>query len=445
MEIKIFSRLLAFIAVLTVSAQVFAQDTLPTPPLPPENYKLNKEFKKEYKLNKKFDKAAFKQNMVKFNFKMADMHKQLFVMNSKINKQVFVKMKDFDKKFKDFGKDFSGSFSGMVPDMSNSFNGLGINISDEEYKKQIASGEIIEKVKNYSKSYSVNSNDILQIVNKFGKVTVNTWNKNEFKVDVQMKFSSNNEEAVNDLIEGSSISDSKIGNVVSFKTNLASGKLKSNNNKNQKIDINYTVYMPAGNAIDINNQFGAVTLPDLSGKATIKVQFGNLIAQQLTNTQNDISISFTQDNTSTIEVFNGGKLKVQYSKFNVGVLNNADANFGFSTVDIDKIKGSADMDVKFGNGLNIGSIDKNTKTININAQFTKVNLDFKESDSFSFDVTSKMGGFDNNSGKAKVTSKTPSDEERGYSSTKTYKGYIGKSNSDNKITIIANFGAINFN
>jgi hypothetical protein len=175
------------------------------------------------------------------------------------------------------------------------------------------------------------------------------------------------------------------------------------------------------------------------------VQFGNLIAQQLTNTQNDISISFTQDNTSTIEVFNGGKLKVQYSKFNIGVLNNADANFGFSTVDIDKIKGSADMDVKFGKGVSIASIDKNTKTININAQFAKVNLDFKESDNFIFDVTSKMAGFDNSSGKAKVTSKTPSDEERGYSSTKTYKGYIGKSNSDNKITIIANFGEINFN
>jgi hypothetical protein len=56
METKIFNRLFAFIAVLTISAQVFAQDTLPAPPLPPENYKLNKEFKtnKEYKFNKEY-------------------------------------------------------------------------------------------------------------------------------------------------------------------------------------------------------------------------------------------------------------------------------------------------------------------------------------------------------------------------------------------------------
>ncbi|MFA6083368.1 hypothetical protein [Mucilaginibacter sp.] len=464
MEIRIFKRLLAFIAVLTISAQAFAQDTLPAPPLPPENYKLNKEYKHnkefktnkeykfntEFKLNKNFDKVAFKKNMVKFNLKMADLHKQMFVMNSKINTQVFVKMKDFDKKFnakfKDFGKDFSGSFNGMVPDVDVVINNnTSRNVSDKEYKKQIASGEITEKVKNYSKSYSVDGNDILQINNKFGKVTVNTWNKSEFKVDVQMKFSSNNEEAVNDLIEGSSISDSKTGNVVSFRTNLANGRSQSGGNNQQRIDINYTVYMPAGNAIDINNQFGAVILPDLSGKATIKVQFGNLIAQHLSNTQNDITINFTQGNTSTIEVFNGGKLKVQYSKFKVGILNNVDASFGFSSIDIDRLKGSADVSVKYGNGINVASIDKSVKNINIHSQFAKVNLDFKDSDDFTFDVTSKMGGFDNNSSKVKVTSKSPSDEDRGWSSTKNYKGYIGKDNGDSKIVINATFGRVSFN
>jgi len=462
MGIRIFNRLLAFIAVLTLSAQAFAQDTLPAPPLPPENYKLkeyknNKEFKtnKEYKFNKEFkfnrniDGAVFKQNMSKLNLKMADLHKQMFVMNSKINTKVFVKMKDFDKKFnakfKDFGKDFSGSFNGMVPDVDVAVNNTSRNVSDEEYKKQVANGEITEKIKNYSKSYSVDGNDVLQINNKFGKITVNTWNKSEFKVDVQMKFSSNNEEAVNDLIEGSSISDSKIGNVVSFRTNLASGKSQNGGNNQQRIDINYTVYMPAGNAIDINNQFGSVILPDLSGKATIKVQFGNLIAQHLSNTQNDITINFTQGNTSTIEFFNGGKLKVQYSKFKAGTLNNVDADFGFSNIDIDRLKGSADVSVKYGNGINIAGIDKSVKNININSQFAKVNLDFKDSDDFTFDVTSKMSGFDNNSSRAKVTSKSPSDEERGWSSTKNYKGYIGKNNSDSRIVINASFGRVSFN
>lgn len=446
METKIFNRALALIAVITISAHVFAQDTLPAPPLPPN--KLNNEFKefkfdKDFKFNKEFDKSAFK-------LKMADMNKQLAAMSNKLSKQMLVKMKGFDQKFKeqfkDFGKDFSGSFSGMVPDLKGnpgSFNNNS-SLSDEEYKKKIASGEITEKIKNYSKSYSVDGNDLLQISNTFGKIVVNTWTKSEFKVDVQMKFSSENEESVTDMINGSSISDSKVGSTVSFKTNIYHSESKRNGN-NQHIEINYTVYMPAGNPLEISNKFGSVTLPDLSGKAIIKVQFGSLIAQRLSNTANDISISFSQGNSSSIEMLNGGKLKVQYSNFRVGTLNNIDGDFGFSGIDIDRLKGSADLSVKYGKGLNIGTIDKSAKNINISSQFAKVNLDLKDSDDFDFDVTSKMGGFDNNSNKAKVTSKSPSDEDRGWSSTKNYKGYVGKSNSDNKIVITASFGKISFN
>ncbi|MBD1393613.1 hypothetical protein [Mucilaginibacter glaciei] len=441
METKIYKRLFAFIALLVVSAATFAQDTLPAPPLPPENYTLSK----EYKLNKKFDSKTLKQ----FNFKMNSLNKHMLALSTKINTQVAVKMKGFDKKFKtefkDFGKNFAGSFSDMVPDVDvNVNNNISRNLSDEDYKRQLASGEIIEKIKNYSKSYSVDGNDVLQISNKFGNVTVNTWNKNEFKVDVQMKFSSDNESNVNDMMEGSSVSDSKSGNVVSFRTAIGDAN-NGQGNKHQNMSIDYKIYMPASNAINISNQFGVITLPNLSGKTTIRLQFGNLIAQQLTNTQNDVSISFTSDKTSFIELFNGGKLKIQHSNFKAGVVNNADAVFGFSKVDIDRLKGSANVDVKFGKGLSIATLGS-AKDVNIKAQFAKVNFDINDSDSFNFDITTKMGnGFDNSSGKAKITGKTPSDDERGYSSTKTYRGYVGKSGSDNKVTITTNFGEVNFN
>jgi hypothetical protein len=43
------------------------------------------------------------------------------------------------------------------------------------------------QVKNYSKTYAVDGNDILKINNRYGKITVNTWTRNEVKVDVQIK------------------------------------------------------------------------------------------------------------------------------------------------------------------------------------------------------------------------------------------------------------------
>src|SRR5471030_600218 len=102
--------------------------------------------------------------------------------------------------------------------------------------------------KNYSKTYAINGNDKLRIENSYGKVTINTWDKNEFKVDVQVKVSTSrgNEQK---LLDNITISDSKSGSTVSFKTNIGR---QNYNSGNQKMAINYTVYMPAKNALDIS-------------------------------------------------------------------------------------------------------------------------------------------------------------------------------------------------
>ncbi|MBD1385577.1 hypothetical protein IDJ75_09840 [Mucilaginibacter rigui] len=448
MKTKIFKHaLLTIIAVLAISTGVSAQDSLAVPPMPPIKLKVYK-FK---------DDKAFKQNMADLKVKMKQLQRQMqqkkFKMDMKFAFKDFDKSfkdfgKNFNDSFKDFGKNFSGSFSEMSPNFSGSFKNLnGVNYSNnnnadnEEYKQKIASGEMIEKVKNYSKSYPADGNDVLQISNTFGKVVVNTWAKKEFKVDVQMKFSADDEEYVNNMIEGSSISDSKDGSIVSFKTNLA----RINNRRGSNhIEINYTVYMPAGNALDLTNTFGSTVLPDLSGKVTIVINYGSLIAQQLTNSENDIRIKFSQNGPSSIALLNGGKFKLEYGKLKAGIFNNVDADISFSTVSVDKLKNSASFRVRYGDGVNIGMIDRSVKNININASFSKIKLDFKDSESFKFDVITKLGSFNYNDDNIKITAKTPSDEERGWSSTKTYKGYIGKDNSDGKITIHASFTDVKF-
>jgi hypothetical protein len=243
METKIFKHaLLTAIAVLAISTTVSAQDSLAVPPTPPVKLKMYK-FKQD---------KAFKQNMGDLKVKMKQLQKRMDQKNFKMkmdmdmkfafkdfDKNFNITFKDFDKNFsegfkdldknfkglgknfndsfKDFGKNFSGSFSEMSPDLSGlkSLDRLNYssnnNTDNEEYKQKVASGQMTEKLKNYSKSYPVDANDVLQISNSFGKVVVNTWAKKEFKVDVQMKFGADDEDYVNDMINGSSISDSKEG------------------------------------------------------------------------------------------------------------------------------------------------------------------------------------------------------------------------------------------
>jgi hypothetical protein len=463
MELKIFNhRMLALIASIAISTTSFAQ-AKPVAPVTPQKQEAatepfnDKDFQKQMTdLQKQMSKLQVKMNKLRMDKSM----QKMVIASKKFNKEFKMKFKDFGKDFegfgkdfgksfgKDFGKDFAGSFKDMVPDMSNSFSGLknfslNLNSDSAEYKQKVASGEIIEKIKNYSKSYSVDANDILQISNSFGKITVNTWNKNEFKVDVQMKFGSDDADMVNDMINGSSVEDSKVGSTVSFKTNLFHSESKRRNS-HQSIEINYTVYMPAGNPIDINNRFGAVILPDLSGKTFIKVSYGSLTAGQLSNSQNEIDLRFG-DGNSSVGSCNNGKISVAYTKIKVGSINNIDADIKFGGINIDRLKGAADVNIKYGDGFRIGTIDKTVKNINVDAQFTKINFDFKQLENFNFDVTTKFGNFNYDDDRVKVTSKSPSDEDRGWSSTKSYKGYVGSTNSANKIVINASYTNVGFN
>ncbi|MEO7213701.1 hypothetical protein [Mucilaginibacter sp.] len=451
MELKIFNhRVFALIASIAISTAAFAQ----AKPVSPQSTDAQTE---------QLDDKAFQKQMTDLQKQMGKLQKQMnklridkstqkmVIASKKFNNEFKMKFKDFGADFgksfgKDFGKNFAGSFKDMVPDMSNTFSNfknfnININSDSAEYKQKVASGDIIEKVKNYSKSYSVDANDMLQISNSFGKITVNTWNKNEFKVDVQMKFGSDDADAVNDMINGSSISDSKVGSTVSFKTNLYHND-SNRRNKNQSIEINYTVYMPAGNPIDINNRFGAVILPELSGKSFIKVSYGALTAGSLSNAQNEVDVRFGDANIAN---FNSGKIEVSYGKLKTGTVNNIDAEIKFASISIDRLKGSADVNVRYGDGFRIGTIDKTVKNINVDAQFTKINFDFKQLENFNFDVTTKFGNFNYDDDRVKVTSKSPSDEDRGWSSTKSYKGYVGSTNSANKIVINASYTNVGFN
>ena len=431
---KIFNRALVLITGIFLSATACAQVIPSVPPTPPvQNEDVHVDF----------DTRLPEKSMAHVQLHMKDLQVKMKRLIVKQSADIKLAMRDFGNTLsKDFGKNFDGVFNGMVPDESDNFSGaINNDINSEEYKSKIASGEITEKTKNYSKSYAVGGNDLLQIDNRFGKITVITWAKNEFKVDVVMKFSSDNAASVDNMMSGSSISDSRVGSTVSFKTNLAHND-NHNGSKHQSIDINYTVYMPAGNPVDIENRFGSVVLPDLSGKAIIKVSYGALNAGSLLNSQNDVTVKFGD---ADIENFNSGAIEIDYGKLKMGTVNNISADIKFSSISIDRLKGSADVNLKYGDGFRIDAIDKTVKSINVDAQFSKIYLDFKQLANFNFDVTTKFGSFNLDENRMKVTSKTPSDEAKGWSSTQNYKGYVGSNGSSNKITINASYTGVSFN
>src|SRR3569833_20934 len=134
---------------------------------------------------------------------------------------------------------------------------------------------VSERTKNYTKTYSIDGNDKIAIDNRFGIVVINTWNRNEVKVDVEIKSYADDDQTAQRMIDAITISDSKDGNGVAFRTNFGRGDDKSiwdlfnMRNDHHKSEVNYTVYMQSGNPLDLIYLYVAVTLPSLSGKVSI--------------------------------------------------------------------------------------------------------------------------------------------------------------------------------
>lgn len=180
--------------------------------------------------------------------------------------------------------------------------------------------------KQVSKTYPLSNGDKIELSNQFGDVVVKTWAKNEIKVDVSIKVSSDVKDIADNTFERIDIENGKQGNEVTFRTILK--KDEKNGYKgsyNNNIEINYTVMMPEGQELDIANKFGKMILPDLTGKVNIKQEFGGLVAGKLANAQ-DIDVRF-----STVEIgsLQNGNLDLQFIK-NGAVIKNATGNLTIS-------------------------------------------------------------------------------------------------------------------
>ena len=455
MKSKIFKRsMFALMALLAINTISFAQQT-PAPPVPvpvlppmPPMAPLNKLTPP--------DSKDFQLKMKDLHLKMQGLQKQMGRIKLQQLKQMNLKLKGFDKQFKHFDQNFNYKlndsamnfaydFSNIAPQIALGFKDFDTNFS---YNTDNDKQDGIEKVKNYSKSYSIDGNDVINLDNRFGRITVNTWNKSEVKVDVQIKVGANDDDLAQKLLDNVTIRDSKDGSGVYFKTNINNDDNGSSwslfggkRNNVRKIEVNYTVYMPSKNPLNLSNKYGATSLPDLEGKLVINNSYGSLVAKNLSNPGNQITVKY---GSATIGSLNGSDLDVAYGSLSLGECNKLNADISYGSAKIGRITTSGNINVKFSGNLNINEVDKNIKNLSVNSSYSSVKLGISNEQNADFDVTVRYGSFNYGGHDINITSKSPSDNDRGYNPTKNYKGHLGKGSNDRNITINTSYGSVSF-
>jgi hypothetical protein len=378
------------------------------------------------------DKSAFRKKMQQFQDRMSEFQEHLAAIHGS----------NFLKEHNDLTEAFNRQLTDMNESLEQNVSPFGI--SDSELAEKLGNGEAKLKSKTYSRTYPVTDHDLLRIDNRYGKITVNTWDRNEFKVDVEIKAYAGNDADAQKLLDAVKIDANKNNAGISFSTIIGSdfkdnfwGALL-NKTGIRKTVINYTVYMPANNPLTIANSYGAIVLPELSGKVAIRNDYGNLTSRALTNAGNSIVIYY---GNADIESFSGSNLQVSYGSLNLQWVDKLNADISYSQVRIGKISTSANINMHYGEGLQIASLDKNLRNLSVNASYTPVKIGKLNNDDANFDVAIYGGGFSYDDG-INILSKTSSGNH--WSMAQNYKGHIGKGNDDRLIVIRSKYSNVKF-
>jgi hypothetical protein len=279
------------------------------------------------------------------------------------------------------------------------------------------------KTKTYIKNYPLSANEQVTLDNQFGEMKINTWDKNEIKVEINIEARSNSDELAQKILDNIYIQDSKGGSGVSFATKMKNQKNNWNNDhkkgyKETGMKIDYLVYMPSGNPLTATNQFGGMFIPDFRGPVNLTSKFGSLTAGKLSNVK-QINMEFGE---VRIESVNGGKLILKFGKG-----------------DIRQVSGNVETRIEFCDKVRV-NVDNNSKNLNIRSSYSNLYLNTSTNLSSLIDIKTSFGEFTNKTGFNVKKQGDDKEQSHGPKFDNQFNGTAGS--GSNRIKVNSDFGEV---
>lgn len=233
------------------------------------------------------------------------------------------------------------------------------------------------------REFDITANGTTSITNKYGKVDIKTWDRNRVKIDVTIVVNASSESAAQDVFERIDVAFSNSSGYVKAVTtiqprekgiwNWATGTEKSD------YTINYEVYLPETNNLEINHQYGDAYVAALSGKVTANFKYANAKLEKVSNSSD---INFAYGN-GTIVRANDLLANASYAKLLIKEAQNVEINSKYTQVSIDRaadIRSNSGYDTyRLGavrSFTNVGKYDnidiQSAENVEVNARYSQV-------------------------------------------------------------------------
>ncbi len=346
-------------------------------------------------------------------------------------------------------------------------------------------GERREFTKVIKKEFDINKNGTTALYNKYGKVEVKTWDKNRVKVDVTIVVNASSEATAQKVFDRIDIKFFNNEGYVKAETYIEPQKndwWDWGGSNRSDYSINYEVYMPPTNNLELTNKYGDSYVAPIEGVAKVDIKYGNIKMQGVKNNANitlgygngsivnaynvtaDISYSNNMsfgdvrdvevtskysklkfekvtnirsntkydsyDITAVQELRNDGK----YDNFRIGSADNVVVISKYTQVNIDKLKNLLDLNMEYG-GSSVGMVSKDFTNINLIGKYTDFKIALESGTNFKLDASANYAGI-----------AYPSDLNVSYEKEKgtshEVKGYIGKQDASGTIMARVNYGGL---
>lgn len=322
-----------------------------------------------------------------------------------------------------------------------------------------------------------NGQAMLEIASKYGNMTFQNWDKDSLVVDISITVTAGTEKSAENLISNIDVdrivspdyislatqfheNKSNLGKQIGKIVDLTRGLLGEN-----RIEVNFNVWMPPGTRLKLENRFGNVILPIVTRELALDLQHGNLHAEtiesarQVSNMYGNmhirkinsgtISQAFgnlvideideltLQTKTSSVIIGQANKIHLEstHDSYIIDRVNTLKGKASYDNISIKMLMEAIDLICKFGD-LTISNSGPSFSNINIDADYTSIVMYTSPDASFDFTLNTEYSQGIRVPATATITTDEQTDDRR------LVRGISGKGNPVGKVHISSKHGFV---
>lgn len=296
-----------------------------------------------------------------------------------------------------------------------------------------------EFTKTYNREFGTTANGTTALYNKYGKVNVNTWANNSVKIDITIVVNADEQRTADKMFDRIKFNFTSTAGYIKAETVIEQGNgWWPSESSCQDFKINYEVWMPAGNQLDLKNRYGNSYVAAMNNKLLAEIKYGDLRTETI-NGDADLNIGYGNTTMSGVQNLYGSisygeitlgsakdiqldtkysefkaeragvvRITSKYDNFDIGSLSELRLQTKYSSlklkqaravyvtsqytdVEAASVTDVLDVDMTYGD-LKIASVSKNFSSVNIISKYTDVQVITERGSAFRFNAEGAYTG-----------------------------------------------------